>query len=139
MAAIDERVLALLDSPAAAVLTTYRRDGSAVASPVWVERFGNELAVVVADDDVKLRHLAHRPECSLLVFESTPPFRGVRIEGVPAIRRDDVDKTRLAIASRYLGGKAGAAFTAARGSGAVLRFSLDGARVWDLGGILPAG
>ena len=48
----------LLAGPAAAVLTTYRRDGTAVPSPVWYRRADDALEVVIADGDVKLRHLA---------------------------------------------------------------------------------
>ena len=47
----------LLAGPSPAVLTTYRRDGTAVPSPVWFRRDG-ALEVVIADGDVKLHHLA---------------------------------------------------------------------------------
>jgi hypothetical protein len=75
----------LVQGPSPAVLTTYRKDGSVLASPVWYRFHDNAFEVVVAEDDVKLRHLAARPECSLVVFEAVPPFRGVRVEGTPAL------------------------------------------------------
>ncbi|HEV7203510.1 MAG TPA: pyridoxamine 5'-phosphate oxidase family protein [Jatrophihabitans sp.] len=71
----------LPNGPYPAVLTTYRADDTAVASPVWFRRTGEKLDVVIADGDAKLRQLARRPECSLLVFEAVPPFRAVRVEG----------------------------------------------------------
>ena len=69
----------LLQAPSPSVLTTYRKDGTAVASPVWFRFQDNTFEVVIAQDDVKLRHLAARPQCELVVFEAVPPFRGVRV------------------------------------------------------------
>ena len=53
----------LLQAPSPAVLTTYRKDGTAVTSPVWFRFQDNTFEVVIARDDVKLRHLAARPQC----------------------------------------------------------------------------
>jgi len=128
----------LLDAPAPAVLTTYRRDGAAVASPVWFRCTGDAFEVVIADGDVKLRHLAVRPDCSLLVFEAVPPFRGVRVSGRASLLREGVAEARRAIATRYLGPDAGERFTAARGPGVILRLPAGGARTWDLTPILPS-
>lgn len=128
----------LFDEPSPAVLTTYRDDGTAVATPVWFQLAQQRLEIVIAEDDVKLRHLAARPACSLLVFETVPPFRGVRVSGEPDLRRGDATAVRRAIACRYLGRDRGTQFTAQRGPGVVLSFPLAGARVWDLEAILPA-
>ncbi len=132
----DEQLASLLDAPSPAVLTTYRQDGTAVGSPVWFRRAGDTLEVVIADGDVKLRHLDRRPLCSLLVFEAIPPFRAVRIEGTPTLDRANVVDARRAIARRYLGTENGDRFTANRGPGTILRLPLNGARSWDLRAIL---
>ena len=63
------------------MLTTYRADGTAVTSPVWFRYCHACFEVVIAENDVKLRHLAAHPQCSLVVFETVPPFRGVRVQG----------------------------------------------------------
>ena len=129
----------LLDAAAPAVLTTYRRDGTAVASPVWYRFNDDVFEVVLAEGDIKLRHLAHRPRCSLLVFESVAPFRGVRVEGEPTLIRQDVTPVRRSIASRYLGTDLGTRFAAARSAwGVVLTLPSVDARTWDLSGILPS-
>src|SRR5689334_6173657 len=94
----DEQLASLLDAPSPAVLTTYRQDGTAVGSPVRFRRAGNTIEVVIADGDVKLRHLHRRPLCSLLVFEAISPFRGVRIEGTPTLDRANAVDARRAIA-----------------------------------------
>lgn len=134
-----EGVRSLLEEPSPAVLTTYRKDGSALVSPVWFQWSDGAFEVVIAEDDLKLRHLARDPRCILVVFESVPPFRGVEARGVPELVEGDVSSLRAAIAGRYLGVDDGARFAAERRSkpGVLLRLAADSPRVWDLSGILP--
>ena len=135
---LDERLRSLLEEPAPAVLTTYRRDGSAATSPVWFRLHDDALEVVIAEGDIKLKHLARRPGCVLVVFEAVPPFRGVRIEAEPERVVGDVAEARLEIASRYLGDVRGRRFTDQRNPhGTVVRFPVAAARSWDLSAILP--
>jgi hypothetical protein len=137
LAMLDDRFASLLEAPSPAVLTTYRRDGSALTSPVWFRLHADALEVVVAEGDVKLKHLARRSECTLTVFEAEPPFRGVRIDGRPELVVGDVTEARLATAGRYLGAAVGARFAAQRDpNGTLVRLPLAAARGWDLSGIL---
>jgi PPOX class probable F420-dependent enzyme len=135
-----EGVSSLLEAPSAAVLTTYRRDGSALVSPVWFRWTGEAFEIVIAEGDVKLRHLAHDPRCVLVVFEAVRPFRGVEVRAVGTLVACDVTPARAAIAGRYLGPSSGERFAAARRSkpGVLLRLVPESPRVWDLSGILPA-
>lgn len=48
-----ERMRSLLEAPAAAVLSTYRKDGTVKLSPVWFRHEGDHFEVVITDDDVK--------------------------------------------------------------------------------------
>jgi PPOX class probable F420-dependent enzyme len=134
-----EGVRSLLDAPSPAVLTTYRGDGSALVSPVWFRFQGGAFEVVIADGDVKLRHLWNDPRCGLVVSEAVPPFRGVEVKGEAALVEGDVTPARLEIASRYLGPDAGRRFAEARRSkpGVLLRLAAESPRVWDLSAILP--
>jgi hypothetical protein len=98
----------LFQAASPAVLTTYRKDGTAVTSPVWFRFQGDSFEVVIAENDVKLRHLAARPECELLVFETVPPFRGMRVRSdQPILTRDGAQQARQEIAARYLGEERG--------------------------------
>jgi hypothetical protein len=130
----------LLQAPSPAVLTTYRKDGSAVASPVWFRFHDNTFEVVIAQGDVKLRHLAARPQCELVVFEAVPPFRGVRVRShQPMLDRAGAQQARAEIAARYLGEERGKRFAAERvAAGVLLRLPWDGAKTWDLKPILPS-
>ena len=94
--------------------------------------------MVVAENDVKLTHLARDPRCVLVVFEATPPFRGIEARGKPELIRKDVTAERAAIAGRYLGEEAGGLFAKARSvPGVLLRLVPESPRVWDLSAILP--
>ena len=134
-----EGVRSLLEAPSPAVLTTYRKDGSALVSPVWFRWSDGGFEVVIAKGDLKLRHLARDPRCVLVVFEAVRPFRGVEVRGVSELVECDVSSVRAAIAGRYLGVGDGARFAAERRSkpGVLLRLACDSPRVWDLSGILP--
>jgi PPOX class probable F420-dependent enzyme len=129
----------LLDAPAPAVLTTYRQDGGALVTPVWFRWAEGAFEVVIAEGDVKLRHLARDPRCVLVVFEAVPPFRGVEVRGVPELIEGDMTAARKAIASRYLGATDGERFAEERRSkpGVLLRLVPSDPRVWDLSRILP--
>jgi PPOX class probable F420-dependent enzyme len=130
----------LLDAPSPAVLTTYRKDGGAHVSPVWFRWLDGAFQVVIAEGDVKLRHLARNPECVLVVFEAVPPFRGIEARGTPELLEGDMTAARTAIAGRYLGEREGARFAAERRSkpGVLLRLMVEDPRVWDLRSILPS-
>jgi PPOX class probable F420-dependent enzyme len=132
-------VRSLIDGPSPAVLTTYRRNGSALTTPVWFRFYDGAFEVVLAEGDVKRRHLARTPSALLVVFEAVPPFRGVEVKGDPELVERDVTEVREAIAGRYLGAERGRRFAASRRSarGTLLRLVPHGVRIWDLAAALP--
>lgn len=129
----------LLEAPSPAVLTTYKKDGSALVTPVWFRWDGEAFRVVIATGDVKLRHLARDPRCVLVVFETVPPFRGIEVRGIPELIDRDVTDERVEIAGRYLGGERGSQYAERRKSkpGVLIRLVPDEPRVWDLSAMLP--
>ena len=132
-------VRSLLEAASPAVLTTYRQDGSALVSPVWFRWNDGFFEVVIAEGDLKLRHLARDPRCSLVVFEAVRPFRGVEVRGQAELVEGDVGPVRADIAGRYLGAADGARFAVERAAkpGVLLRLAAENPRVWDLSAILP--
>ncbi len=133
-----ERMRTMLEAPSPAVLTTYRRDDSTLATPVWYRWHEGAFEIVIAKGDVKLGHLARRPECILVVFETVLPFRGLEVRGTPEIVDMDVTPVRIAIAGRYLGKAEGERYAAQRKkSGVLVRLAADHPRIWDLTPILP--
>ena len=114
-----------------AVLATYRRDGSALLSPVWHEWSDGGFGVVTGSRDVKARHLRRDPRASIVVCEPVPPYRGVEVRcnaqlasatGGDAVRR---------IASRYLGAEAGAAYAQSASDDVLIRLAPGDLRAWD--------
>jgi PPOX class probable F420-dependent enzyme len=133
------RFQTLFENPSPAVLTTYRSDGGVLVSPVWFRWADGAFEVVIAEGDIKLRHLARDRRCILVVFEAVPPFRGVEVRGVPELVQGDVTAAREAIAGRYLGVEAGKRFASERRSrpGVLVRLDARDRRVWDLSAMLP--
>jgi PPOX class probable F420-dependent enzyme len=134
LTAVVDDLRTLLEAPSPAVLTLYRENGEALVSPAWFRVHGDEIQVVVALADAKLAHLRRDPRCVMLVFETTPPFRGVRVRGRATLTPDEGARVRLAIASRYLGAEAGRRYADAdrRPPGVVVSLPLRDARAWDL-------
>ena len=135
----DASLASLLSNPSPATLTLYREDGRAITSPVWFRVQGDWFEFVVAASDRKLDLLRADPRCSVLVFEAVTPFRGVQVTGEATIVPDDGARTRLAIASAYLGPEGGLAYAdlARRPPGFVIRLPVADARAWDLSDKLP--
>src|SRR5512132_376583 len=132
-----EDLRSLLEAPSPAVLMTYRPDGSADVSPVWFRYTGEAFEVVVAKSDSKLRNLARDPRAVLMIFETVPPFRGVKVRADVELDDAHVEDVRRSISARYLGEAGAHAFVAKRDEGVVVRLPTSAAQVWDLSGILP--
>ena len=131
-------VASLLEGPSPAVLTTYRKDGTALVTPVWFRHREGVFEVVIAEGDVKLQHLRRDPRCSLVVFEAVPPFRGLEVRGAAELLECDAGPIREEIASRYLGVEDGRRFAAERTRPGVLLPLAGDQRKWDLSAILPS-
>lgn len=130
----------LLDAGAPAVLVTHRSDGDAVVSPVWFRWRDEAFEVVIAEGDRKLRHLERDPRCSLVLFETARPFRGMQVTGTAELVRGDVTEARASIAGGYLGERDGRRFADARRSkpGVLVRLAPAHVTVWDLEAVLPS-
>jgi hypothetical protein len=129
-----DELRSLLDAASPATLTLYREDGQAITSPVWFRVADDAFEVVVAASDPKLGHLRRDARCVLLIFEATPPFRGVMVRDRASLAFDEGAEVRLAIASRYLGVDDGRAYAdvARRPPGWIVRLPMEKARAWSL-------
>jgi PPOX class probable F420-dependent enzyme len=131
-----DAVRSLLEAPSAAVLTTTRKDGSALTSPVWYRwPGGHTFEIVIAAGDVKLQHLGRDPRCSLVIFEAIPPFRGVEVRGAATLTPGDMAGIRRSIAGRYLGSdELGARYAVDRAAkpGVLVQLNSNQPRVWNL-------
>jgi Pyridoxamine 5'-phosphate oxidase len=111
----------LLEQPLVAVLATYRKDG-------W--RDGG-FDVATGSDDVKVRHLRSDGRASLIVYEHTPPYRGIELRTRPTLVAEGAHEAARQIAVRYLGVGAGEAYAAGLADDVVIRLEPGTLRVWD--------
>lgn len=129
----------LLATASPSTVTLYREDKQALTSPVWFRVEGEAVEFVVAASDAKLAHLRRDPRCVLLIFETSPPFRGVSLRSEATLLPDVGARARLAIATKYLGVDAGRAYANRdrRPAGWIVRLPMSEARAWSLADTLP--
>ncbi|HET8987631.1 MAG TPA: PPOX class F420-dependent oxidoreductase [Humibacillus sp.] len=97
-------------------LTTFRRSGAPVSTPVWIARDGDELVVVSIDDVGKTKRLAHTARVELRQCD----MRGTVPEGAPAhhgtarvVRSaEEIAAVKRAIGEKYLFARLGDALRA---------------------------
>lgn len=86
-------------------LTTFRRSGEPVATPMWVARSGDEVVVISLDDVGKTKRLAHTSRVELRpcdargrVEDDSPVWHGT----ARVVRdRDGLDEVRRAMSAKY--------------------------------------
>ena len=114
-----------------AVLATYRQDGTVLLSPVWHEWRDGGFNVVTYSRDVKASHLRRDPRASIVVCEHSPPYRGIELRGSARLVTTGVEAAVRRIASRYLGGEAGAAYADGVADDLLIRLEPGDLRAWD--------
>ena len=90
-------------------LTTFRRNGSPVSTPVWMARDDEDLVFISDDDTGKTKRLRRDPRVELRPCS----IRGVVAQGAPThrgtatMRRDDaaIRRVRAAIGRKYPTGR----------------------------------
>ena len=88
------------------LLTTFRRDGRAVATPVWFTPMPDDpatLAVVTEREAGKVKRLRHTPRCTLAACDVRGRPRGATIEAAGQIAADpgEIAAGTAALARRY--------------------------------------
>lgn len=121
----------LLELPLVAVLATYRKDGEVLLSPVWHRWRDGGFDVATGRDDVKVRHLRNDGRASIIVYEPTPPYRGIELGTQPTLVAEGAHETAREIAVRYLGAEASEAYAAGGVDDIVIRLEPGVVRAWD--------
>ena len=125
-----EQLDGLLDERRLAVMSTFRKDGTVLLSPLWFIWEDDGFTIGMAASDGKLKHLRRDARVTVVVNEDEFPYRGFEVRGEarlldvpygPAIRR---------IATRYVGAAAADFYDDERG-GTIARIEPGEARGWD--------
>ena len=128
----------LLELPLVAVLATHRRDGGVLLSPVWHRWRDGGFDVVSRRDDVKVGHLRRDPRATILVYEHTPPYRGIELRGRASLTPEGAHETARQLAIRYLGEEEGERYAAGGKDDTLIRLEPGDLRTWDFADDFPA-
>ena len=126
----------LLELPLLAVLATYRRDGSALLSPVWHEWRDGGFNVVTGGNGVKARHLRRDPRATIVVADPQPPYRGIEVRTEAALRPVE-PKMVQRIAARYLGEAGSETYADGATDDTLVRLEPGSLRTWDFADDFP--
>lgn len=126
-------VSGMLQDKVLATLATYGADGTVRLSPVWCEWEDGGFNVVVADGDVKARHLKRDDRASLVMYTNTPPYQGVEIRTRAQLGLQGAAAVEERLARRYLGdAKAESWLATVTWVPLLVRLEPGEIRVWDL-------
>ncbi|HSA50167.1 MAG TPA: PPOX class F420-dependent oxidoreductase [Yinghuangia sp.] len=98
-----ERALARLGAAKYLLLTTYRKDGSTVPTPVWVARDGGSLVVWTRATTAKVARLRRDPRIELAecTFKGAPLGPGIAGTGRVLDAPEDAERVRSLIKKKY--------------------------------------
>lgn len=66
-------------------LTTFKRDGTAVATPVWLVRDGDALVVTTQGSSGKVKRIRNSPEVMLAPCDARGRLKGEQVAGTAAL------------------------------------------------------
>ena len=122
----------LVEEGVLATLATYGADGTVRLSPVWCEWVSGGFNVVVADGDVKARHLRRDDRASLVAYTNETPYRGVEIRARAVLAAEGAVEVEHRLAHRYLeAAKAEAYLASTTWSPLLVRLEPGELRTWD--------
>jgi hypothetical protein len=97
-------------------LTTFKRDGTPVATPVWVAADGDHLLVATAAESWKVKRLRRDPRVRVAASSATGKVRGPAVDGTAAVL-DETERVERLLARKYR-----VMYHAIRGLNALVRF-----------------
>jgi PPOX class probable F420-dependent enzyme len=83
-------------------LTTFRKDGTAVATPVWLVRDGDTLRVITQADSGKAKRLRNDSRVLLAPCDARGTLKGAQVEGAATLQdASETARTAQLVESRY--------------------------------------
>ena len=83
-------------------LTTFRKDGTPVATPVWLVRDGDTLRVITQSDSGKAKRLRNGSRVLVAPCDARGRLKGAQVEGVATLQDDaETAQTARLVESRY--------------------------------------
>ncbi len=125
-----EQLDGLLDERRLAVMSTFRRDGTVLLSPLWFIWEDGGFTIAMAAGDGKLTHLRRDPRVTLVVNEDEFPYRGFEIRAEARLLDAPYGPIIRRIATRYVGAEAAGFYDDDEG-GTAARIEPGEMRAWD--------
>lgn len=83
-------------------LTTFRKDGSAVATPVWLVRDGDTLRVITQGDSGKAKRLRNDSRVLLAPCDARGTLKGAQVDGTATLQdATETERTAQLVEARY--------------------------------------
>lgn len=83
-------------------LTTYKKDGTAVATPVWLVRVGDTLRVITQGDSGKAKRIRNNGSVLVASCDSRGRMKGEQVPATAALLDpQETDRTQVLITKRY--------------------------------------
>lgn len=103
-------------------LVTYRKDGTAVPTPVWVSRDGDKLYVWTQADSGKVKRIRNRGHIMVAPCDARGRLQGEPVDAAARILDDPAEIARV---QKLHQGKYGVVFRLFRAAGGVFRRGKD--------------
>ena len=88
-------------------------------------------SVATGSGGIKAKHLRRDSRASIVVYEHSPPYRGIELRATARLVTDRVGEAVERIATRYLGSPEGARYAREAGDDLVIRLEPGSLRAWD--------
>ena len=98
----DAPVVALLEAPHHAVVSTLNEDGSILSAVAWISLENGELAVNSAEGRQWPANLDRDPRVTVVVYPADSPYEYVEIRGTATGSTDDADDHIDRLAKQYI-------------------------------------
>jgi hypothetical protein len=82
-------------------ITSFRRDGTPVATPVWFVRDGDRLLVHTAADSYKVRRIRRNPSVRVALCSAGGRLRGEPVPATAEVLDGEVARVERLMASKY--------------------------------------
>jgi PPOX class probable F420-dependent enzyme len=99
----DAPVVALLEAPHHAVVSSLNEDGSILSTVAWISLEDGELAVNSAEGRQWPGNLDRDPRVTVLVYPADNPYEYVEVQGTAQGTRDGADDHINRLAKQYIG------------------------------------
>ncbi|MER6947314.1 PPOX class F420-dependent oxidoreductase [Nonomuraea sp. NPDC000554] len=83
-------------------VTSYRRDGTAVATPVWVAQDGDAVVFWTVADSAKVKRIRRNPEVTVVACDVRGTTRGEPVKGrAEVLGADETERVRRLLRRKY--------------------------------------